>query len=205
MKPIADVHGLVLAGGKSERMGIDKGLLNVHGETMREYMLTQLRSVCSKAYISCRLEQQVPSWMDPIVDQSFTSGPLNGLLSAFDFNPRCAWLAVAVDMPYVNVNVLRSLIDQRDPSAMATCYFNERSGGPEPLLTIWEPSAFPYVKAFVEKGNTSPRHFLLEHSVNVQWPASPQVFRSLNDPDDIMELTEVCDGRLKLITQTRDR
>src|ERR1051325_10550351 len=104
MRPLPVLCGLVLAGGKSERMGSDKGLLNVHGEPMREYMLAQLRVVCTKAFTSCRLEQQIPPWMDPIIDGSFTSGPLNGLLSAFDRNPHCAWLAVAVDMPYVNAN-----------------------------------------------------------------------------------------------------
>jgi molybdopterin-guanine dinucleotide biosynthesis protein A len=198
MKPIPDVYGLVLAGGKSERMGVDKGLLNVHGETMREYMFGQLRDVCSKAYISCRREQQMPPWMNPIIDQSFTAGPLNGLLSAFHYNPRCAWLAVAVDMPYVNTTILHSLLKQRNPSALATCYFNENVGWPEPLLTIWEPSAFPRLKEFVEDGNISPRRFLTEHSVCVRCPASARIFRNLNDFDDIMELTEVSDGRLKL-------
>jgi molybdopterin-guanine dinucleotide biosynthesis protein A len=179
-------------------MGSDKGLLNVHGESMREYMFGQLRSVCTKVYTSCRFEQQVPSWMNPILDEAFTSGPLNGLLSAFNYNPGCAWLTVAVDMPYVNANVLRSLIGQRDPAAMATCYFNEMYDGPEPLLTIWEPSAFPRLKTFVENGNISPRRFLSESPVCLCRPDSAEVFRNLNDPDDIMELTEVCEGRLKL-------
>lgn len=195
---MTDIYGLVLAGGRSERMGSDKGLLNVHGETMREYMLGQLRTVCARAYTSCRLEQQVPSWMSPIIDESFTSGPLNGLLSAFHYNPRCAWLAVAVDMPYVDANVLHSLIRQRDPKAMATCYFNEQSGWPEPLLTIWEPSAFPHLKAFVDNGNVSPRRFLEDNFATVRQPASAKIFRNLNSPDDIMELTEVSDGHLKL-------
>ena len=101
-------------------------------------------------------------------------------------------------MPYVNVNILQALIQRRDPSAYATCYFNEASGWPEPLLTIWEPSAFPRLKAFVKEGNVSPRRFLKEHSATVRCPGPVQVFRNLNDPDDIMELTEVSDGRLKL-------
>lgn len=198
MRRLPDVCGLLLAGGRSERMGSDKGLLNVHGEPMREYMLAQLRTVCRKAYTSCRLEQQIPSWMSPIIDGSFTSGPLNGMLSAFNFNPRCAWLIIAVDMPYVDANVLRSLIRQRNPSAMATCFLNERSGLPEPLLTIWEPSSFSQLKTFVEAGNTSPRQFLAEHPVEILKPASANVFRNLNDPDDVMELTEISDGHLKL-------
>jgi len=196
-----ELFGLVLAGGRSERMGSDKGLLNVHGECMREHMFGLLRNVCTEVYTSCRLEQQVPSWMNPIHDGAFTSGPLNGLLSAFDHNPHCAWLTVAVDMPYVNVNVLRSLIGERDASRLATCYFNETSAGPEPLLTIWEPGAFPHLRTFVENGNISPRRFLSEYPVNLCMPASPEIFRSLNDPDDLMELTEVSDGRLRLISR----
>jgi molybdopterin-guanine dinucleotide biosynthesis protein A len=201
MNAVVDIYGLVLAGGKSERMGSDKGLLNVHGEPMREYMLGQLRMVCTRAYTSCRLDQQVPQWMDPIIDESFTTGPLNGLLSAFEYHPESAWLAVAVDMPFVDADVLRSIINDRDPQKMATCYYNERSGRPEPLLTIWEPSAFPKLKSFVEQGKTSPRDFLCANPVHVVTPASTKIFRNLNDPDDILELTEISDGRLKLKEQ----
>jgi molybdopterin-guanine dinucleotide biosynthesis protein A len=136
--------------------------------------------------------------MGPIIDGSFTSGPLNGLLSAFHYNSNCAWLAVAVDMPFVNASVLRSIIKNRDPRALATCYCDEESGRPEPLLTIWEPSAFSKLKTFVEEGRTSPRDFLSEYPVRVLRPASLQIFRNLNDPDDLFELTEVNDGRLRL-------
>ena len=198
MRYTPEICGLVLAGGKSERMGVDKGLLNLHGESMREYMVRQLGYVCPKVYTSCRHEQQVPRWLNPILDDQFTSGPLNGLLSAFNHDPRCAWFTVAVDMPYVNTMVLRSLITQRDPAAMATCYYNNSFDGPEPFLTIWEPSSFPGLKKFVASGNSSPRHFLCENHVKLCIPVSQEIFRNLNNPDDIMELTEVCEGRLKL-------
>jgi molybdopterin-guanine dinucleotide biosynthesis protein A len=198
MKLKPEVCGLVLAGGKSERMGIDKGLLDVHGESMREYMIRHLGRVCAKVYTSCRFEQQVPLWMNPILDDQFTAGPLNGLLSAFNHDSGCAWLTVAVDMPYVDTHVLRSLVMQRDPRAMATCYYNERSDGPEPLLTIWEPFSFSRLKIFVENGYSSPRQFLSQNHVKLCRPASADIFRSLNNPDDIMELTEVHEGRLRL-------
>jgi len=198
MRSTVEIYGLVLAGGKSQRMGSDKGLLNVHGEPLREYMLGQLRRVCKRSYTSCRPEQQVPSWMNPIYDEPFTSGPLNGLLSAFNYNPYCAWLVVAVDMPYVDSSVLQSLVEQRDPAKLATCYMNAEMASPEPLLSIWEPSAFVLLLEFIKKENSSMRHFLFQHPVKMVRPTSVKVLRSLNDPDDIMDLTEVCDGHLKL-------
>ena len=51
------LFGLVLAGGKSQRMGEDKGLINYHGKIQREYMADLLDDICEETFISCRPEQ----------------------------------------------------------------------------------------------------------------------------------------------------
>src|SRR4051812_47661865 len=52
------LNGLVLAGGKSERMGRDKTRINWHGKEQCYYISDLLKPFCSEVFISCRHEQQ---------------------------------------------------------------------------------------------------------------------------------------------------
>jgi molybdopterin-guanine dinucleotide biosynthesis protein A len=182
----SSIRGLILAGGRSSRMGRDKGGIIVHGKTQREYLFDELSSVCVDVSTSCRKDQEIPQHLHPIIDAFPIDSPLNGILSAFQTSQDSAWLAVAVDMPYVDRNVFAALIDSRDISKVATCFYNSDTKLPEPLLTIWEPSAFPLLIRFAEGGNKSPRDFLSSHAVNIIQPPDHRIFYNMNTPDEVV-------------------
>ena len=131
------LNGLVLAGGYSTRMGTDKSLLVYNGMPQREFLFDLLKKYCDDAFVSCRKEQQVPAAFNPLFDRSDLPGPLNGILTAFQ-HMSSSWLAVAVDMPFVDDRAIATLLLHRDKTKMATCYFNRDTQQPEPLLTIQE-------------------------------------------------------------------
>ncbi len=58
MKAKAEVYGLVLAGGRSTRMGFDKGLIRYHEIPHRQYLYELLSKFCAKTFIGAREEQQ---------------------------------------------------------------------------------------------------------------------------------------------------
>lgn len=188
MPSSAQVNGLILAGGRSTRMGTDKGLLDYHGVPQREFLSGVLRTHCQEVFISCREEQRVPENLRPIVDSFKFAGPLNGILSAFQFSAKTAWLAVAVDMPFVNEAVIENLLVHRDTSKLATCYYNPETKQPEPLLTVWEKEVYPQLEKFVKEGNFSPREFLKTHPVNMIEPPDAKVLLNFNYPQDLSTL-----------------
>lgn len=182
---VPGLYGLVLAGGKSSRMGRDKGTIVVHGKPQVEYLLDELNEACEKTFISVRKSTN-SSKPNIIVDTFNIESPLNGILSALQSGPTHAWLVVAVDMPYVNRDVLRGLIDSRNPLKLATCFYNEQTKLPEPLLTIWEPGAFVPLQKFVNDGHISPRDFLSANDVHIISPPDPRVFYNMNHPEDVV-------------------
>ena len=95
----AALNGLVLAGGKSERMGTDKSLLAYHGRPQREHLYDMLLPVCQKVFVSCNTAQNANMEIPGIEDRFLGLGPMGGLLSAFQSAPDAAWLTVAGDMP----------------------------------------------------------------------------------------------------------
>jgi molybdopterin-guanine dinucleotide biosynthesis protein A len=167
-------------------MGRDKGLVHYHGKEQREHLFDLLQVHCSKVFTSSYPGQNIPEELNPLVDAYELRSPINGILSAFKKFPDVAWLVVAVDMPNVDQSVLKLLTDNRDQNKIATCFYNPEEKLPEPLLTLWEPSALPLLLKFVEKGKISPRDFLNQHDVKLIQPPDVSIFRNINSPDELL-------------------
>ena len=181
MDKVPKLNGLVLAGGLSSRMGSDKALIDYHGKPQREYLFDVLATLCHEVYTSCRIGHTVPLSLNPLPDVLNINSPLNGILTAFQTRPDRAWLAVAIDLPNVSVEVLQELISHRDARKLATCFFDSAANAVEPLLTIWEPAARPLLAANADSGNISPRSFLQGHDINVVFGMDESVFINVND------------------------
>lgn len=154
-------NGLVLAGGRSTRMGRDKGLIDYHGAPQREVAFNLLRPFCNRVFLSLNAGQATTA--DPrfpvLVDETPDAGPLGGLLTAFHHDPTVAWLTVPCDLPFLTEKTISILLQHRDPARMATA-FRGADGWPEPLVTLWEPAALPFLRQAAEHGD-GPRRVLL--------------------------------------------
>lgn len=178
------LHGLVLAGGKSVRMGTDKGLLNYHGLPQREYVAGLLAPVCAKVHLSCNTAQlsEIPASLNPLPDTFLGLGPMGGLLTAMQAYPDAAWLAVACDLPMLDESTLKYLVAQRNPSKYATAFMNNELDFPEPLITIWEPRSYTRLLQFMAMGYSCPRKVLINSDINLLYPPDAQVLQNINDP-----------------------
>ncbi len=185
-KLVPSIHGLVLAGGKSVRMGQDKGSIDYHGKPQREYASDMLSPLCEKVFLSGRKEQ-IEEWETefPAIADSFTGlGPFGAILSAFRENPNAAWLCVACDLPLLTEKALQQLIAQRDPSKIATAFYNSDTEFPEPLITIWEPKSYPILLHFLSLGYSCPRKVLINSDVKVVRLMDESVLVNVNTEED---------------------
>ncbi len=184
------IYGLVLAGGKSTRMGKDKGMIHYHGMPQREFLYHLLGRVCTETFVSIRPDQKAdfPEDMQSIVDDDIYKGPYNGLLSAHNKFPEVAWLVLACDLPLIDLASLQELIAARDPNVMATAFAQKEDPLPEPLCAIWEPHTFENSKSFLESGNgTCPRKFLINNETKLVFPSDPNVLLNANSEEEYKE------------------
>ncbi len=163
---IPNVHGLVLIGGKSTRMGTDKSLLQYHNKPQGEYIFDLLKDSLSGVYYSVRDKKQRKSG-EIIVDTFLDLGPFGGICSAFRENPNTAWLVIATDLPYIDKTVIDLLLQQRDSSKIATAFKGKNKQFPEPLITIWEPKAYPILLNYLAQGYSCPRKVLINNAVKI--------------------------------------
>lgn len=186
---IPEVKGLVLAGGKSTRMGTDKGLLEYYGKSQRLYSMELLENVNLKTFLSVRREQQVD---DPqVIEDVFLGlGPFGAICSAFQNDPNSAWLTLATDLPYVDEKLIRYLLDERDPSKFATALKGKNKRFPEPLVTIWEPKAYPLMLRFLAQGISCPRKVLINSDIK-ELEVDDDFITNVNTPEEFSAVKDI--------------
>lgn len=183
----APLYGLVLAGGRSERMGQDKGLIDYHGKPQREHLAGLLAHFCREVFISCRPDQAEKA-SHPLPDTFTGLGAFGGILSAFRARPDAAWLTVACDLPLLDEHTISQLVGFRNPSKVATAFNSPASEFPEPLITIWEPRAYPILLQFLAQGYSCPRKALINSDVELLDAGRPEALRNVNSPDEMEDV-----------------
>lgn len=185
-KNVVPLNGLVLAGGKSERMQRDKGKIDYHGIEQRTHMNNLLSSLTKKSFISIRNEQkeEFSGDTDTIEDVYFGLGPYGAILSAFQKDPNSAWLVTACDQPLLNKETLEYLIASRNTSKEATAFYNSDTDFPEPLITIWEPKAYSRMLYFLSLGYSCPRKVLINSDIELVRLADEMALKNANTPEE---------------------
>jgi molybdenum cofactor guanylyltransferase len=179
---IAPIQGLVLAGGKSLRMGQDKGALQFYGKNQRDVAIELLEKNLLKTFLSVREEQEIEI-ENKITDKFVGLGPFGALCSAFQENPDVAWLVIATDLPFVNDVVIQQLLKHRNPSKAATTIKGKDKQFPEPLITIWEPKSYPLLLNYLAQGYSCPRKVLINSDVEIV-EIDDSFIRNINTPED---------------------
>ena len=180
------LRGLVLAGGRSERMQADKGSLRYHGAAdQRQHTAALLAGFCADVRLSCRPDQVAElAGLAPLPDTFLGLGPLGGLLSAFQADPNAAWLVAACDLPFLTAATLRFLVEHRQPGRLATALRLPEQEFPEPLLTIWEPAAYAHLLRFLSLGYACPRKALINSNAAVLVVPEAGALRNVNTPEE---------------------
>lgn len=177
------VYGLILSGGKSTRMGNDKGLIAYHGIPQRQYLYQMAKRFCSEVFYSIRAGQETDfdNNVNFIMDRDEYRGPLNGILSAHKTQPDVAWLILACDLPLFDEFALKDLLKARDSKRTATAYATRKSNLPEPLVAIWEPNGLKKVMDYMRTAKSScPRKFLINSNVKLVYPKNDEVLYNAN-------------------------
>lgn len=194
--PPSPINGLVLAGGKSSRMGTAKEKIQWHGKEQQYEMADLLARFCDEVFISCRPDQleNIDADYSVLPDVFTEMGPVGGILSAFHYRKDAAWLVVACDLPLLDEKALELLVRSRNPEKMATVYESPLDGGPEPLAALWEPQSFPLLVDFLETGSRSPRKWMLNSDVYLVKAEDPQVLRNVNTPEELAEVRRMMEN-----------
>ncbi len=182
--------GLVLAGGRSSRMGQDKAaLIHPDGRTLLLRCHDLLREVgCETIAISLRHDQEIPAGMDGVEivrDPAGGSlGPMAGIVSGMRLDSAADWLVLACDLPRLDVATLVHLIDSKRLEEKFLAYRSEFDGLPEPLCALYSQAALPILEQAQADDFRCPRKILIRNDCRLLEPVTPRALDNANTPED---------------------
>lgn len=187
------MNGVVLAGGRSSRMGTEKALLPAHegGRTLLARQAGLLDAVgVGTVFLSLRRDLAPdPAGTQPILHDPSRDGrgPLGGIVAAMRMAPGEHLLVLAVDMPFVEPSFLRAILARATPASGVA---PRVSGMWEPLCAVYPPHALARAEALLERQG-SPSELLATLSADGRLRAydiparNAHFLRSWNVPEDV--------------------
>jgi len=182
----APLHALILTGGMSTRMGSDKSEIDYHGQAQREFLAAVMEELNLPYSLSCNHEQYL-AWgaRENLLPDRFQGfGPLSGMLTAFCEFPGKALLVLACDLPYMDEEAIKHLIQSRSFLHKVSAYRDASKSYADPLAAIWEPETYPFLLQYLSRGNTCPRRAIEHLSLLEVTPRHPDVLLNANTPQE---------------------
>jgi molybdopterin-guanine dinucleotide biosynthesis protein A len=183
------LSAILLAGGLSRRMGVDKATLLVAGEPLWQRQLRMIKEVGPAAlWVSARGELSwCPAEIEVVVDKSPSRGPLSGVAAALSRLQTSHLLVLAVDLPQMTPEHLRQLWGLSQPGTgvipLNGDYF-------EPLCAIYPAEAAVVAEARLNNPDASLQGFaatlrqLSRVRVHELTPEEKPLYLNMNAPSD---------------------
>ena len=195
---------IILCGGKSSRMGQDKGSMIIQNEPMIKHILATLNHQINEAIIVLNDKKRIEKYsefIDP-TDYSYTitfledkvknKGPMPGIMTGLGEIKSDYALILPCDSPYVSKNYINTIFNEVDIGYQAIVPYhdpNHRLKTSEPLHSIYNKNLIPiieelisddvlHIKGLIEKIDAK---FVLIDNEKIE----KKEFRNLNRPEDI--------------------
>lgn len=181
---------IVLAGGASSRMGRDKSFIEINGQMLLTRQIQNARSAgVAEIFIAGRMDVDYSRFNCPMLPDRFpNAGPLAGIESGLAQMTHHLLLVLAVDLPAMNPDFLRTLIERCD----SECGVVSRvSGQVEPLVAIYPKAAWPLAASFLKRDLRVAKQFAhdCEAAGFVRWfdvaASENNLFANCNYPNEL--------------------
>jgi len=144
-----EITGIVLAGGKSSRMGKEKGLCTMNKKPLIEYAVEVLLEVCDEVIISANGNSYDYLGLPVVKDEVTGVGPIGGISSAIHFSSTEDNFVLSCDMPFITAKLVRYIISHKLEHQAVVPVNN---GFPEPLCAYYGKDAASLFDKSIENG-----------------------------------------------------
>ena len=189
-KSPSTISAIILAGGQSRRMGRDKALIDYQGRPIIAHVIDTLRTLSDDVIVvSNRSDLYGPFGARVVADYNPPCGPLGGIAAGLRAAQHELAVVVACDMPFLNVDLLRWLIDL---AAGYDAVVPQTGNEFEPLHAVYRRDCYGPIVQRIEHGERRVISFFADVRLRPvpepEWRALDPAGRSLinlNTPDDV--------------------
>jgi molybdopterin-guanine dinucleotide biosynthesis protein A len=180
----SNVTGIVLAGGKSSRMGTDKALLLFRNKPLIQHAVDILKQVCSEVVISANHNNYHFTECEVWPDEHLEIGPMAGIYSCLKHSVTQWNMVLSCDMPLIEPNILISMfLSKEDYDVILPVHDNDWL---EPLCAIYNRRLVSPLEEFIDSGNYSLWQFIRRSNhLRVEIPSHRKgMFDNVNTSQD---------------------
>lgn len=177
--------GIILAGGKSSRMGQDKAMLSLNGKPMIQHVSEMMRGICDEIIIASNNPEHEHYGDLRVADQWKDVGPLAGIQAGLQAAQHENCFVISCDTPFVTIEVLSTLASHSKNHSIIVARNNDRI---QPLIGVYTKRVLHKITAYLNQ-DTSDRSLrtLLEqsdaHIVDFT-EAFNKAFENINTPEE---------------------
>jgi molybdenum cofactor guanylyltransferase len=189
---IDDVTGILLAGGKSRRMGEDKRFMLVGQRTLFERSCAVLRQLFDQVCVviaqdSPALQTEVPVVRDLIPD----CGSLGGLYTGLRLAKTQHIFLAACDMPFIHTGLVRHLIGLRDDADVVLASWNNQL---QPTHAVYSRDCLPVLEELIHRRELKIQNMIAHPLLRARLVTEAEVrridfegrsFLNINTPSDL--------------------
>lgn len=196
----ATVAGLVLTGGASRRMGVDKIMVNIAGEPCITRIERAIRAVASPCLEVGPGRTSFQSLIEPTPGRGPLAAIAAGGIALRELGHHGPALVVAGDLPLVTVALMRWLATRPGNGSVVPMV----EGRGQPLLARWSPRDLYQAAHKLERGGGSLRGLPGDTGTTIatetMWSsvATPEMFSDIDTPEDLQRLDLLSERLLDL-------
>lgn len=131
-----NITGIILAGGKSSRMGTDKGFLLLNDKPFVQYSIDALKPLVSNIIIVSDDSKYDEFGLKRVNDITKNAGPIAGISSGLNASSTAYNLILSCDIPLITSKILQKLIDNFDVNTQIIQI--ESQGKSMPLIAMYK-------------------------------------------------------------------
>ena len=201
VKPVTpdhDVTAVILAGGKARRMGgADKGLIELHGRPLLDYIIAGLRPQAGHIIVNAnRNLDRYREFGYPVVADMMGDffGPLVGMASGMQAADTPYILAVPCDSPFVPPRLCDTLRHEMEQADAEICVAHDGTRM-QPVYALLRCDLLPDLLSYLEEGGRKIDTWYARHRLALaDFSATPDVFLNMNTPPDRLLIEERLDA-----------
>ena len=182
--------GVILAGGQSTRMGLDKAQVELGGKTLLTHC--HLRLAQQLPMVALNSNDPNPNWSGARINDLYPDqmGPLLGVLSALNYAQNAGYdsiITVPIDAPFFPPDLVEKLSKPTADIVLAAGEDPNPRFSLQPTFGRWSVAMLAPLQSFLNTGQRKVMAFVTQHDwQQVTWPSQqPDPFFNINTPQDL--------------------
>ncbi len=179
------ITGIILAGGKSSRMGTDKGVVEINKKKIIQYVIDVLKEVSDEILIIANNDNYNELGFKVYPDKVKECGPLGGIYTGLFHSSNELNVIISCDTPLITKEVLLSLIENIDDNEIIV---SRENGNVHPLCAVYKKQSILKLKKQLENGHLKLKEVLTKFKTKYQDFDNEAIFFNLNTQEDVGKL-----------------